>query len=70
MSALDRAVEKGRAAFHTGIPIDECPYPDHRNEYGRITWSRAFRIAWIDGWEEERSATETWNPSVIIKDIC
>ncbi len=34
--------EEGRAA---------CPYPDHRKKDGRLTFSRAYRNTWGEGWE-------------------
>lgn len=31
---------------------NECPYPDKRTYRGSVTFSRSFRIAWFDGWED------------------
>jgi len=46
------AYQKGRNAFADGVPITACPYNDKRKDDGRLTWSRAFRSAWVDGWRE------------------
>lgn len=49
-SRFDVAVNRGRQAYFDGLSIDDCPYPDKRKSDGRITWSRAYRNAWRDGW--------------------
>lgn len=50
--ALQGAYRKGYEAGKKGTPEDECPYQDKRKYNGKITWSRAFRSAWFDGWKE------------------
>ena len=45
------AFRKGMAACAAGEGVDSCPYADHRKPDGRLTWSRAYRTAWRDGWE-------------------
>ena len=51
--ALVGAWHKGRAAAIAGSTLDDCPYPDRRaGEHGQIvTFSRAFRKWWRDGFE-------------------
>lgn len=41
---------KGLDAGLAGLPADSCPYKDKRKSDGRLTFSRAFRNAWRDGW--------------------
>lgn len=50
-SALDGAFAKGFEAARSGAPR-KAPYRDTRKADGRITWSRAFRTAWCDGWDD------------------
>ncbi|MGC3873356.1 Rmf/CrpP family protein [Halomonas sp. GXIMD04776] len=49
--ALDGAERKGREARDRGDPRHACPYNDYRKDCGRLTFSRAFRNAWLHGWE-------------------
>lgn len=49
--AMVGAYLKGLHAALSGEPADACPYRDIRKPSGRLTWSRAFRTAWRDGWE-------------------
>lgn len=57
--ALFGAYKKGGAAFLAGQALTDCPYPDTRKDNGRLTWSRAFRTAWSDGWRDaERQQRE------------
>ena len=44
------AYRKGYEAAIAGLCASECPYQDKRKDCGRLTWSRAFRAAWHDGW--------------------
>ena len=48
--AMRGAYSKGYAAGLSGADVDSCPYDDKRKDCGRLTWSRAFRCAWRDGW--------------------
>lgn len=48
--ALHGGYLKGLHAGLAGEPEDACPYEDRRKPNGRLTWSRAFRTAWRDGW--------------------
>lgn len=48
--ALHGAYRKGLAAGEAGEPVTACPYRDQRKLDGRLTWSRAFVRAWVDGW--------------------
>ncbi len=50
--AFAAAYDKGAAAYDEGRPLDACPYRDHRTDRGHITFSRAFRAAWRDGWRD------------------
>jgi len=50
--ALDGAERKGREARDRGDPRHACPYNDYRKDCGRLTFSRAFRNAWLRGWED------------------
>ncbi len=50
--ALEGARRKGRVACRAGAPRTANPYPDHRTWRGAVTFSRAFRTAWRDGWDE------------------
>lgn len=45
------AYRKGYEAGVDGIARENCPYDDKRKWDGRLTWSRAFRSCWHDGWE-------------------
>jgi ribosome modulation factor len=49
-TALEGAYRKGLVAALEGASRDACPYRDVRKWDGRLTWSRAFRTAWFDGW--------------------
>jgi hypothetical protein len=46
------AYMKGRLAAQEGGTEDDCPYADHRKPSGRISWSRAFINAWMDGFRD------------------
>lgn len=52
--AFDGAIRKGAEAYRRGDPVSTCPYQDKRKDCGRLTWSRAFRAAWLDGWYDAR----------------
>lgn len=52
-SPFDAAEEKGRQAARDGLPITACPYLDKRKPCGRLTFSRAFRCAWQQGFQSE-----------------
>lgn len=47
--AFRRAFIRGREAARNGVPAEACPYEDLRGSAGRVTWSRAYRRAWMDG---------------------
>lgn len=53
--AMRGAFLKGRAAFIEGLGQEACPYQDLRKHDGRLTWSRAFERAWIDGWIDQKN---------------
>lgn len=46
---LQGAFKRGERAFLAGERLGECPYKDARKANGQLTWSRAFRRAWGDG---------------------
>ena len=50
------AYRKGYEAAAAGKTAGACPYEDKRKDCGRLTWSRAFRAAWHDGWDAARQA--------------
>jgi len=49
--AIRGAFKKGVLAFRAGQPIVSCPYTDKRKIDGRLSWSRSFISAWVDGWK-------------------
>lgn len=57
--ALWAARMKGLDAALAGEPITACPYEDKRKPDGRLTFSRAFRNAWRDGWLEATANRES-----------
>jgi hypothetical protein len=48
--AMVGAIKKGIAAKEAGLSELTCPYRDKRKANGRLSWSRAFRYAWFDGY--------------------
>ncbi len=54
--AFRSAWHKGRAAALEGFSLADCPYPDRRAGEHRqvVTFSRAFRKFWRDGFESVR----------------
>lgn len=52
MKALQTAFNKGVAASAAGLSPTACPYKDKRQTTGRLTFSRAFRNAWFDGYKK------------------
>mgnify|MGYP002738704299 CR=1 FL=1 len=52
--AFRGAFLKGYRAHQTGAALTDCPYADCRKSSGGLTWSRAFRSAWRDGWDWSR----------------
>jgi hypothetical protein len=52
--ALQGAYNKGVQAAKNGKKITDCPYRDKRGgQYDQIiTWSRSFRNAWKEGFNE------------------
>jgi ribosome modulation factor len=55
-SPLDAAKEKGAWAARIGQTEADCPYPDKRKDDGRLTFSRAFRNAWAQGFREAKAS--------------
>jgi ribosome modulation factor len=63
--ALLGAMRKGIAAKAAGEPRSSCPYHDVRKLDGRLTWGRAFRKAWFDGYDgtltdADKRALQAW----------
>jgi hypothetical protein len=52
---------KGAEAFAQGLPESACPYQDHRQDSGKLTWSRAYRNDWVQGWRWARDAAKKTN---------
>jgi ribosome modulation factor len=54
------AFKRGWQAAHEGKSLSDNPYPDYRTHNNRITFSRAYRISWMEGykayieWNRER----------------
>lgn len=59
-SAFDSARRNGFEACRMGMALSDCPYPDYRGgEHGQVvSWSRAFRNAWVSGFKECRRLRE------------
>lgn len=60
-SPFDSAVEKGRLAALAGHPVTANPYRDLWKPDGRLTYSRAWHNAWMDGYrmgQRERCDSE------------
>jgi hypothetical protein len=56
------AFSAGWKAAHERKGSRSNPYPDHRNTNGRVTFSRAYRRYWIDGYEAYvRQRIKQWN---------
>lgn len=49
---IEIARERGQAAALAGEPRSANPYEDRRTERGGVTWSRGYRRAWFEGWDE------------------
>ncbi len=54
------AFRKGYLAFTSGESRACCPYKDKRKADGRLTWSRAFRASWHDGWRYAQTVAHTY----------
>jgi ribosome modulation factor len=53
MQVYDRVEIAGARARQKGVPRAKCPYKDLRTTRGAVTFSRAFRTAWFNGWDKE-----------------
>lgn len=58
-SPLDVAAQKGREAALAGQTEADCPYRDKRKADGRLTFSRAFRNAWAEGFRSVKQTTQS-----------
>lgn len=47
--SLQGAYRKGVLAGLDGKTMQDCPYKDKRKHDGRLSWSRSFITAWLDG---------------------
>jgi hypothetical protein len=45
------AFRKGQKARLAGVPRTACPYSDLRGYRGHVTFSRAWKSAWQEGWD-------------------
>ena len=59
MKALETARRKGHEARRNGESREACPYRDTRNEMNQVTFSRAFRRAWFEGYEQREKEEQT-----------
>jgi ribosome modulation factor len=57
-SPFDAAERKGKEAANAGLTRDACPYRDRRTYKGTVTFSRAFRRAWMKGWKSAQNSFE------------
>lgn len=55
---LETAKEKGAWAARIGLKESDCPYRDKRKSDNRLTFSRAWRNAWIEGFRSWKAKTE------------
>lgn len=46
------AYRKGQRAAVYGFSKSSNPYPDLKNRKGRVTFSRAFRRYWVEGFKD------------------
>lgn len=51
--SLQGAYRRGEEDCRAGVALDDCPYADTRTRRGAVSWSRAYRSAWADGWRHE-----------------
>lgn len=52
--AFRHAFWLGYQAAAKGADKSDCPYRDLRTRRGNVTYARAFRRAWHEGWEHGR----------------
>lgn len=52
--AMQGAFARGARAAEAGVAADANPYRDRRGDSGQVTFSRAFRRAWREGWDSVR----------------
>jgi ribosome modulation factor len=56
--AMRGAYKMGYSAKVAGTPKTACPYADNRKPSGGLTWSRAFRACWFDGYYDAEKVVE------------
>lgn len=56
--SMRSAYANGFRAGSRGDAASTNPYQDRRQGSGRLTWSRAFRKAWREGWEQGHAVSE------------
>lgn len=54
-SPFDCARDNGIRARVRGEPESACPYKDIRTDGGQVTFSRAYRRAWLKGYRSVQS---------------
>ncbi len=52
---IQGAYRKGWDAAMSGQLQAACPYRDYRTSRGRITFSRVFRRAWVEGYRDAQA---------------
>ena len=55
------AHQRGFVAGLKNKPVLDCPYPDVRTRQGHVTFSRAYRTYWFDGWNAGRDERDRRN---------
>lgn len=64
--AFKAAYEKGKKAAREGKSETDCPYSDKRTSGGQVTFSRAFRKRWLEGFREELQFFSVGSMKVVI----
>lgn len=68
--ALKAAKRKGYMAALRYAPRADNPYTDWRTPQGHVTWARAFRTAWFDGWDLARDLlAQGGKPALPVEDV-
>jgi hypothetical protein len=60
---FEAAILKGMKAKSEGKTLLDNPYKDIKKQDGRLTFARAFRNAWAEGWHRQNQLLNTteWN---------
>lgn len=54
----------GYLAGAGGMPRTHCPYRDRRTHEGKVTYARAWRKAWLSGWDDGKAGKPSRYPEV------